>query len=44
MVILNNFKTNIKIDSTEVFPDINELITEKWIGDHSAVIVKISFS
>ena len=34
-------KENLVCNTEEVFPSISELISEKWIGDHSAVIVNI---
>ena len=30
------------VNSSYVFPDAEELLTEKWCGDHSAVIVNVS--
>ena len=39
MIIIR--KENLVCNTEEVFPSISELISEKWIGDHSAVIVNI---
>ena len=32
---------NLVCNTEEVFPCINELITEKWVGDHSAVLANV---
>ena len=34
--------TDIQINSCSVFPAVGELLTDKWNGDHSALIVNIS--
>ena len=39
MIIIK--QENLVCNTAEVFPCINELITEKWVGDHSAVIINI---